>query len=155
MKTLSHKVTSSTPRHDLDSNSNFSGDRNWFHRLLWIQLPYDHDLDGLLLTGIYRRDRDTLKKGGSWLFATSSSLTIQQHKKGEWRIRAICFLALVDMQKQKSPFLINTNALVFTFMSWLRCISFHVLTTYRNKKWLHQLQNHKFVYQKRKKRALP
>jgi hypothetical protein len=39
---LSHNVASSTPRSELESNSNVSGDRHWFE----IQLPYDHDHDG-------------------------------------------------------------------------------------------------------------
>jgi len=29
--TLSHKVVSSTLRHELDSNSHISGDRHWLH----------------------------------------------------------------------------------------------------------------------------
>jgi hypothetical protein len=40
---LSHNVASSTPRPELDSNSNVSGHRHWFE----IQLPYDHDHEDL------------------------------------------------------------------------------------------------------------
>jgi hypothetical protein len=45
-QSLSHNVVLSTSRPSGVQTHNVSGDRNWLHRKLWIQLPYDHDHDG-------------------------------------------------------------------------------------------------------------
>ena len=48
-QTLSHNVVSSTPRLSWIRTHNVSSDMHWLHRYLLIQLPYDHDHDGLFL----------------------------------------------------------------------------------------------------------
>jgi hypothetical protein len=42
---MSHNCVSSTPRLSEIQTHNGSGDRNWFHRYMLIQLSYDHDHD--------------------------------------------------------------------------------------------------------------